>query len=61
MTLEIITTEKVTIDAETVKTLQKLHYELQDISYNLVNEINSIEELIPAISNFLNDEQIVTE
>lgn len=61
MTLEIITTEKVTVDAETVKTLQKLHHELQDISYNLVNEINSIEELIPAISNFLNDEQIVIE
>lgn len=61
MTLEIITTEKVRVDTETANILRKLCDELHNITYNLIDEIDSVDNLIDAIDNFLNDKQIVIE
>ena len=55
--IEIETIERIVIDVETYEILKQLYDSLDDISCNLTGEIDSLEDLIAAIDNFLKDKK----
>ena len=55
--IEIETIERIVIDVETYEILKQLYDSLDDISCNLTGGIDSLEDLIAAIDNFLKDKK----